>query len=382
MDRSTVHELLEILAETPQPATTVDIGRAAAAGRRSVRLRRFAAVGSAALATAIVAVVVSVVASGSTALPPAPQPADSSVVPSPPAAALPTQAPKAFDPLIQYADFGWLPDGLGDRGVRTEPNHQSVSAAQPVVSPPCSAQNPSWPPNCGQQVDEPSWITLTVVSAGHTIQRGPAAAAGVQTPSFSDAEPVNGRPAKWGDPNFGTMLQWEYAPGAWAEVSVWKIDDPQRVARRVADTVNFGVDRPIRLPIRATGLPEKIRPVGASVFRTTVAGVGGWSAELHYSDTGQRASSGDWPLSLMATVSSTRTGGGGGVLADPDTTLDGYPARRINHVDGGKGLQVYDVHGVYLELSTHSPAMTKQLPGGLDTLFRGLEIYKDPAIWR
>jgi hypothetical protein len=50
--------------------------------------------------------------------------------------------------------------------------------------------------------------------------------------------------------------------------------------------------------------------------------------------------------------------------------------------DGGKGLQVYDVDGVYLELLTHGSATVGQLKDGLDGLFRRLDINRNPATWR
>jgi RNA polymerase sigma factor (sigma-70 family) len=59
MERSTVHTLLHERAESPAPPSTVDISRAAAAGRHTVRLRRILGGGSAAMA--VVAVVGAVV---------------------------------------------------------------------------------------------------------------------------------------------------------------------------------------------------------------------------------------------------------------------------------------------------------------------------------
>jgi hypothetical protein len=79
---------------------------------------------------------------------------------------------------------------------------------------------------------------------------------------------------------------------------------------------------------------------------------------------------------------STATTGDGAVIGDPTTTVDGYPARTSGLLDGGSGLQLYNVNGVYLEMSTHSAATTATLPGGLVGLFRGMEIYPNPDDWR
>ncbi len=375
MERSTLHNLLETLAASPQPPTTVDISRAASEGRRTVRLRRLAAAGSAALVTAAIAIVTSVVASGTVAVGPEPQPADSSISVSPPVEPPPGEAPKAFDPLVQYADFGWLPEGLTYRLTHSDPTRLSINVHQSGAIP-CSAADPAVPAGCGVDYS-PGMVALTVVPAGRTIQ--PAVA------SFSAAEPVNGRPARWADDaESGLSLQWEYAPGAWAEVGLWSVEyagDARYVARRIAETVRFGIDQRIKLPVQPTGLPATIRIMAVSVSREFAAGSSGWSIELQYSNTGERTSLGDWPLSILAYLSSAREGDGN-LVGDPTTTLDGYPARRINHRDGGKGLQVFDVDGVFIEMSTHSSAMTQQLGGGLDGLFRGLEINRDPSNWR
>jgi hypothetical protein len=70
------------------------------------------------------------------------------------------------------------------------------------------------------------------------------------------------------------------------------------------------------------------------------------------------------------------------VTGDPNTTVDGHPARTSTGLDGGSGLQLYNVNGVCLEMQTHSPQATTQLPSGLVGLFRSMEVYPDPATWR
>ena len=53
------------------------------------------------------------------------------------------------------------------------------------------------------------------------------------------------------------------------------------------------------------------------------------------------------------------------VISDPNTTVDGHPARTSSGIDGGSGLQLFNVNGVYLEMLTHSQQATAQLHGGL-----------------
>ncbi|MFD0577373.1 hypothetical protein [Dactylosporangium darangshiense] len=336
MDGGAVHALLKTVADSEAPATTVDIGRAAATGRRNARLRQ-AAIACAAALTALVIVAGAGLMIGS-------RPERT----SPP---LEVAAPASFETLVQYAEFGWLPDGLTDRTTRTEPDVQRLVASATSKT----------------GVDA-RMVELAAVPAGHTIE----------LEGGSDADPVLGRPARWGVVEGGTALQWQYAPGAWASVTVWDATDPRAVARHVAESARFGVNRAIRLPVRATGLPQPFQLASVVVSQSTATG--GWSAELGYSDTGKRTDLGDWPLSMLALNSSMRTGDGG-TVGDPNTTLDGHPARRTDGADGGKGLQVFDVDGVYLELATHAPATTGRLPGGLDGLFRGLQVARDPAGW-
>src|SRR5262245_46949023 len=96
MDDSTVTTMLRDLAETPAPPSGGDIARATSAGRR-LRVRRLVSGGSAAVGVTAVVAAIGLLAPG---LPPAAPPA-----------AMPSQAPMQFDPLAQYAAFGWLPDG-------------------------------------------------------------------------------------------------------------------------------------------------------------------------------------------------------------------------------------------------------------------------------
>src|SRR5262245_25755912 len=111
MERSMVQTLLTDLADSPAPPSMVDIGRATAAGRRKVRLRRTIAGGSAALAVVAVAGVISLIISGVVAAP-GPAPVGSAPqTPAPSGRSMPEQAPASFDPMVRYAAFGWLPDG-------------------------------------------------------------------------------------------------------------------------------------------------------------------------------------------------------------------------------------------------------------------------------
>lgn len=367
-----IEQFLESLRDDPMPPSSVDVGRALADGRRRVRNRRLTAI-AAAGCTALALV------GGIGVLDVRPPGVDGDrgptggqqAVTTPP---MPAPAPAAFDPLLRYAAFGWLPDGLTDSSVKIEADQFLLTALAPT-------DGKDW-----------SGVELRLVPAGHDIALARTDDFAVEpgvTQGWAEvtaAEPVNGRPARWNGKALGggagAALRWEYAPNAWAEVVVGGRaagPDANATARRIATMIRYGVDEQVRLPFRIARLPATLRPMSISVS-TTAGGAMGWNVQVGYG-AGRRTKYGDWPLTVIALPRTSRTGDGG-VVADPDTTLDGDPARRTPMADGGRGLQVYDVQGCYLELATHDAATITQLPGGLDGLFRGMTLYPNPRDWR
>ena len=364
MERSTVHTLLHELAESPAPPSTVDIGRAAAAGRRTVRLRRIFTCGSAALAVAAVVGVMSVVISGGGGVAPGPAPIGSaSQTTAPPDRSMPEQAPTAFDPMVRYADLGWMPSGALDVSFAVTTDSLRLDATYPASG------------------KDQGYLSVIIVTSGHGVN--PAATGSYAVPVESmpaglETTPVNDRPAQWSSElGEALVLRWEYAPGAWAVVVVRNLEDMKDVARQVATEVRFGVDTPVRLPFSTTALPASLPPVDVQVHQSTDGEF--WSAHVQYGQ--ERSSYGDRPLTIYAMKSSAESGDGA-VIGDPTTIVDGHLARPMPGVDGGSGLQLFNVNGVYLELTTHTLQATAQLQGGLVGLFRSMEIYPDPATWR
>src|SRR6185369_10166685 len=153
MEQSTVHNLLTAVAGTPPPPTTVDIRRAAAQGRRRVRLRWIGASSSSAVVVAAGAVVASLVlGAGSSALR---YQLGTTNQPNPAASlAMPATAPTAFNPMVQYAEPGWMPDGAVGQGMSVGREHLVVSADY------------QGPPNKPGNDHAPATVSLTVVTAG------------------------------------------------------------------------------------------------------------------------------------------------------------------------------------------------------------------------
>ena len=109
MDDSTVSTMLRDLADAPAPPSSVDVRRATVTGRRRIRARRIIGGGSAAASVTAVVAVVGLLATGTPTR-------------SVPSGRMPAVAPSHFDPFVQYAAFGWLPEGaLGmDLGVNRD----------------------------------------------------------------------------------------------------------------------------------------------------------------------------------------------------------------------------------------------------------------------
>ncbi|MFC0005447.1 hypothetical protein [Micromonospora siamensis] len=364
-------KLLEPLRDSPLPPSGVDLHRAVRDGRRRIRHRRIATAATAGLA------VVALVATAPTLLDRGDRPAPPPVAAVPtatgtptPAAPLPDRAPAAFDPARQYADLGWLPAGLTDRTVVTRSTQLTLYAAAP------------------QPGGEGMRLMLRMVPRGSDIALAdddnfvrPAGSAG--TSGLTAAEPVAGRPAWWNPVAVvgrGAALRWQYAPGAWAEVGLINVPagtDPQALVRRIALDIRYAVDRPIPVPVAFRALPSTLKPMS---YQVTTRPGGGWDARLAYG-TGKRTKYGDWPLTVQL-MPRTSEKGDGSVLADPDSTIDGHPARRRTSGDGGASLQVYNVQGLYVEITANDEATLRALGGDLDGLFRGTTFRPRISDWR
>jgi hypothetical protein len=367
--------------EQPAPASTMYVDRAPADGRRATRLRRLAVVGSAAVVLAVAGVVGAITAGRPSGIGPGPGPAATPSIPDvPPGPTGPAvvRAPDTFDPMIQYADFGWLPGGEPDRlGLGVGTDWLRIDASFGVTA---------------ARKDQKT-VTLGVVSAGHGIAPGRASDFVTNDPDWVDdiqyrvtgeaADPVNERRAMWAPDWAMTTLAWEYAPRAWAMVTVsgdWGGEEGARAAaRRIATHVRFGLDRPIRLPFTVRGLPGSLKPQMVS----TVVGPmpGWWGAGVQFGSTTTRPLGGDWPLTVNAYPMDHRSDAW--VAGGPDSTLDGHPSRISEEgPTGGEALQVFDLDGAYLEIFTNGPDTVKSLDGGLKGLFRATAIHPDPADWR
>jgi hypothetical protein len=236
--------MLSELAETQAPPQRVDIDQAMHRGRRNRRWRQ-AGIGGSAMAFAITAGAV---------LATAPHPHTTAPAVTNPDVLI---APDHFNPLVQYASFGWLPAGFSASG-------PSAQGASDTIFLYLNADSAS----------RDSSLSLTVYPRGACIE-SPAGllpelrcrnvfaatpSGGYGSPDFmtSRALLIDGKQAFWG-PGLGsnTRLWWEYAPDAWSELDVGRGELPVlRVLPKVAASVRYGETTPLHFPFWITSIPR------------------------------------------------------------------------------------------------------------------------------
>ncbi|MEV4415238.1 hypothetical protein [Catellatospora sp. NPDC049609] len=298
-------------------------------------------------------------------------PADPPVAAVPFTATPPAQAPVSFDPLVRFARFGRLPDGVvhrttivqaGGRGAYT------MEAGRPTRS-------------TGAKV------VVTFFPQGAAPHEDCSAAAGLAPRHFgaSSSAPqvvpaVGGRPAQWAD----GRLRWEYAPGAWAEIAGEDLTDGGDDAAaelaalaKVAGDLRFGAES-LRFPLLVPHPAPDLRLVATTVTERSKVG---WSAALAFSagdycPDGRGAAGGTLTVAVAAIIP-----GFGWTGDHANATLDGHSAIRQDLPGGGKALAVYDNPGPYLTLVAADDA-TRTLLGvpGLDGLYRRAQVLAEPDL--
>ena len=369
-DLTELRDRLEELADTYRPRPE-SIAVARARGRRSLRMRRgAAAVGSA----AAIAVVATAVAGGLPGLGAHAGTRGSLAGNKAPGAAA-SQHVTGTDPLLQMASFGWLPAGLSADGYVTD------SQSQPYLELDAAGQGAS--------------LILTAYWRGGMppIPDLPGGVPGSRTP----AAPIDGRPAYWViEPTLGPLaqenfeMQWEYAPGRWADLQAVSLHAASvsaltREARRIAATVSFGRPSRVAMPFAVTGIPAGL------MARRAVLNTGpGANGLIFFSGRGNSAEDGlqfaVWPASAAIRAREySRRRGGGSVPVTPNTTIDGYRAYDSQLGQPARAsavLYVLDVHGFVVQIDASGPAL-RALPGGLAGLFRAMTVFSssDQAAW-
>jgi hypothetical protein len=252
-DEGTVRTLLRAIADTAEPPSAVDVAAARRRGGRRVWLRR-----AALPAFAVVAV------AGALTLPRGllfDHSERTVVPPQPPATSPVVDSPWLFNPLVPYAAFGWLPPGFSESAAHNILVNQGVTAATDFVSREAAA------PAAGHvlylQVNARGTCAVTVAYAQAGIRDDGSEQVTCTDANFDmigAAPAVDGQPAFWID--HGSGVAWQYAPGAWAELSASEIGGGRALAPsaatqalllKVAAHVAYGDTMPLTFPFRLSG---------------------------------------------------------------------------------------------------------------------------------
>lgn len=255
-DEHAVRTLLHAAARTPEPPSAVDVAAARRRGSRQLRVRRAALPALALVALAAALTVPHGLLSGHSERTVAP--------PQPPATSPAVEAPWQFNPLVPYASFGWLPPGYSESLANGIDFNQGVTSAAGFVSREAAA------PTAGRllylQVNARGRCAVNTVAD----LRANIRAHGQYQVACTDADftvtgaapDINGQPAFWTDHGAGVV--WEYAPDAWAELSLsglaaggGKAVPPTPATRallqKVAAHVAYGGATPLTFAFRLSG---------------------------------------------------------------------------------------------------------------------------------
>jgi hypothetical protein len=203
VDDNFVITLLASITDPPEPASRVSIAAALRRGRR----RRLLQVGASALAVVAVAAAAAVprlILSSNTGRSQASASPSSSAARSVKQPAMPASAPATFNLLVPYAAFGWLPAGYSEANV-------PLSAFGLLNSGPTEVDRTAVAANG-------AIVSLAVYARAACATGAGASGSCLRAATSGKAPDVNGRPAWW--ITDGRGIEWEYAPGAWADVHV------------------------------------------------------------------------------------------------------------------------------------------------------------------
>ena len=259
LDEHSVRTLLHEAARTPEPPSAVDVDAARRRGGRQLRARR-----AALPVLAVVALAAALTVPGGLLSRHSERTVASPAV----------DAPWQFNPLVPYASFGWLPPGYSQHNADIDVN-QGVSSATDFVSREAVA------PAAGRLLYlQVNARDMCAISTAADLQANVRAHRSVQALCIDAAftvtgvaPDINGQPAFWTD--HGSGMAWEYAPDAWAELSLSGIAAgggkplPPTAATRallekVAARVAYGDTTPLTFAFRLSGE----LPAGWKVWRT------------------------------------------------------------------------------------------------------------------
>src|ERR1035437_8318204 len=339
MSEEALRTQLERLAGTEAPPLRVDVGLARSRGRRRLRWRRMG------MSSASVAAIAAVAFVGGGLI----QPSSGRVNP----AVAFRATPGSFNPLIQYAAFGWLPGGGKVVGGTFELDDQRLLAGQPA-----HPGNPKWELTIYARGRCALSSTQVLQQLAHGHHPALRCTTGISSPGlpFGSFGPVTSRePAVNGHLafNYSGSLAWEYTPGSWAMLNGNRVHPGARVMIKIAEGVRYGVGiRPsVRFAAQLTGLAPGLR-VGSVSFRVDNGVLR--ASEYWLSDRPDRPDYSEVPTfntdpatahngctDAPNSVSRHRTINGYKVIVSNFTARQGFPASQQLCAADANGLHVY-----------------------------------------
>jgi hypothetical protein len=382
LDEHAVRTLLHEAARTPEPPSAVDVDAARRRGSRQLLARR-----AALPVLAVVALAAALTVPGGLL----------SSHPERTVASPVLDAPFQFNPLVPYASFGWLPPGYSENNADLDFN-QGVTSATDFVSREAVA------PAAGRllylQVEARDMCAVNTVTDLRAIirTRGQEEVACLDA-AFTVtgvAPDVNDRPAFWTD--HGSGVAWEYAPDAWAELSLsgiagdgGKALPPSAATRalllKVADRVTYGNTTPLTFAFRLTGE----LPAAWQLWRASFDVSGGRMFGTGIT-AGPSVDTSALTLSASIVTSPLVCDSGGG-RPSYVSRLGVQWLYTVNSVPSNVGQQlcatapVGGLPGVYISMDMDNPESGAPLPGSaqlggaLGVLSRLLLLGPNPAAW-
>ena len=368
MDEHHLRTAFVDLADAPAPPTTVDIATAVRRAHRVSITRRSMLAGGAALGLTTVAGGVFAAERWWVGAPvPGPLAVPSSE--PPPVTTAPTTptdpvgrptlpvAPARFDAFVEWAAFGWRPDGSLTTALTIQPELVQLIAPIP-----------------GQTKERRRSVLLNLNAAGRELTPLRTGTPVEQVPD------IGGRPALRAVWSTVAALRWRYAPNGWAELIVDGLpgDDVRALLTRIAASLRLSADLELRFPFRTDGVPRQLVPLITDVAEPDD---GGWIRGLWLGPAGSDQSGGQQELAIEVTNSTSGTANIPYAERRANTTVDGLPAWRSR--GGGRDLlAVYRPDGIRLRIDAVGSSVVSRLPaGGVVELFRRTQIFPDRTAW-
>ena len=368
MNEVELSELLRQATADQPPSRMVDLPRAREDGGRKLRRRRATtSVGSGLAVVAVLATAVVVVSTTGNAPLRVGASADPSATAGSTSAPAPV-APTRFDPLRLRFAAGWLPEGMSNMMKLSHVSSQMLSVEKPGPSPQHGSDDRSVNIVGYAAGVAPSRMGLFNVSGAEIDD--PITA---MLPPGGEGPTINGFASVWYAA--GRTLAWQWAPGAWATVSVYlpgPIDGPLLdVAAHIASTVRTDVDQPMALPFSVAAPPAPLRLVESVV--------GPDFGDLVFSDVDDMrdpATGDSREFRIEVTRNDALTVE---KLGPPTATFDGHPAVVTFGTREGEVL-LMGVNGCWVNASVHHPVtMTYVDKDALTALARGVQVVPNIA---